>query len=201
MSDAILNSLRRFKEWIERLARKPYASFALFAFGFVEASLLPLSPDVLLIALGVVNPRKSVWYSLLVVAGSSVGALLGYYVGYAFYSAVGVHVVEFFGAEDQFRMLLLEYRTNAWLTLLLAGFTMIPFMVFTMAAGFNATLDPTTLFFAALCGRAVRFVPIGVLLYIFGPKVKEYFDQYLGRTILVIGVLVITLFLTSKYFL
>ncbi len=198
MKETLLNPVRRFKAWLERFAEKPYATFALFVCGFVEASLFPLSPDVLLIALGVSNPRKSIFYSLIVVAGSSIGALAGYYVGYALYDAVGYRIIEFFGAGSQFQVLLQEYRVNAWLALLLAGFTMIPFMIFTMAAGFNATIDPMTLFFAALCGRLIRFVPIGILLYTFGPRVKYYFDHYLGRAVLVIGAVMLLFFVMSK---
>ena len=195
-----LYPVRKLKAWLERFAEKPYATLALFAFGFIEASLFPLSPDVLLIALGVSNPRKSLFYSLVVVAGSSLGALVGYYVGYLFYGAVGDRIIGFVGVQQQFQYLLQQYKVNAWLTLLVAGFTMIPFMVFSMAAGFNATLDPGVLFLGALCGRLIRFVPIGVLLMVFGPRVKYYFDQYLGRTMLVIGALIIVMLILGKSF-
>jgi membrane protein YqaA with SNARE-associated domain len=196
--EKVLHPIRKLKAWLERFAEKPYAVVALFLFGFVEASLFPLSPDVLLIALGVSNPRKSLFYSLIVVAGSSLGAILGYYVGYMFYGAVGDRIIGFVGVQHQFQYLLQQYRVNAWLTLLLAGFTMIPFMVFSMAAGFNATLDPAVLFLGALCGRLIRFVPIGVLLLVFGPRVKYYFDHYLGRTMLVIGAFVIAMLILGK---
>ncbi len=198
MNEKFLYPARKLKAWLERFAEKPYAAVALFAFGFIEASLFPLSPDVLLIALGVSNPRKSLFYSLIVVAGSSLGALLGYYVGYMFYAAVGDRIIGFAGLQHQFQYLLQQYRVNAWLTLLVAGFTMIPFMVFSLAAGFNATLDPGVLFLGALCGRLIRFVPIGVLLMVFGQRVKYYFDQYLGRTMLVIAVFIIAMLILGK---
>jgi membrane protein YqaA with SNARE-associated domain len=199
IKEKLLHPLRVLKSWLEGFAEKRYAAFALFLCGFIEASLFPLSPDVLLIALGVSNPRKSLWYSLIVVAGSSVGALMGYYVGYALYDAVGNRIVEFLGVGNQFHLLLDEYRVNAWLALLLAGFTMIPFMVFSMAAGFNATVDPATVFLAALCGRVIRFVPLGILLHVFGSRAKHYFDHFLGRTVLALGLVVILLFIAARY--
>jgi membrane protein YqaA with SNARE-associated domain len=186
------------KAWLEGFADRPHAVFALFICGAIEASCFPLSPDVLLIAIGVANPRKSIIYSLLVVAGSSMGAVLGYYIGQAFYGTVGSYIVDFFGAGNQFQLLLQEYSLNAWVVLLLAGFTPIPFMVFTMAAGFNGSVDLATLFFGALCGRLIRFVPIGILLYTVGPKVKYYFDHYLGRTVLAISLGLVLFFIISK---
>jgi len=200
VKEVLLHPIRRLKSWLEGFAEKPYAAIALFGCGFVEASVFPLAPDVLLIALGVTKPRKSIFYSLVAVAGSSVGALVGYYVGNLLFDLVGSRLLEFFGAGQQFRLLLQEYSVNAWLVLFLAGFTAIPFMVFTMAAGFNGTIDPATLFFAALCGRLIRFVPIGILLYVIGPKVKYFFDRYLGRTVVAIGLLFILFIVVARYF-
>lgn len=198
MIENLLHPIRKLKEWLERFAEKPYAPGALFAFGFIEASLFPLSPDVLLIALGVIHPRKSIFYSFVVIAGSSLGALFGYYIGFMFYGMAGERIIEFFGVQSQFQYLLQQYQLNAWLTLLLAGFTMIPFMVFSLAAGFNATLDPGVLFVGALCGRFIRFVPIGALLFVFGPRVKYYFDHYLGRTLLVIGAITVVIIIAGR---
>ena len=199
MIERLLHPVRKLKAWLERFAQKPYAAGVLFMCGFLEASLVPLSPDVLLIALGVSNPRKSLFYSIIVVAGSALGALVGYYVGLLFYDVAGRHLVEVLGLQSQFQYLLGQYRLNALLTLLVAGFTMIPFMVFSLAAGFNATLTPGVLLFGALCGRIIRFVPIGILLLMFGPRVKYYFDHYLGRAVLVIGAVIVGLLFLGKH--
>lgn len=199
MRPEVLHPIRKLKSWLEQFAEKPYAAVVLFLCGFIEASLIPLSPDVLLIALAVSKPRRSLWYSLIVVAGSSLGALLGYYVGYALYDAVGNRMIEFLGVGNQVQLLLQEYRVNAWLTLMLAGYTMIPFMVFTIAAGLNATVDPATLFLAAACGRVIRFVPLGILLQVYGSKVKHYLDHFLGRTVFALGLVIVLFFIVARY--
>ncbi|MBM2841110.1 MAG: phoA [Bacteroidetes bacterium] len=197
IANAFLNPIRRINGWLEGFADSRYSAFALFICGAMEASVFPLSPDILLIALGIARPRKSITYSMLVVAGSSAGALLGYYIGQAFYDTVGSGIVDFLRVGDQFQSILREYRLNAWLVLFLAGFVPIPFMVFTIAAGFNGSVDPATLFFGALCGRLIRFLPIGVLLSMLGPKVKYYLDRYLGRTMLAVSVGLILFFIIS----
>ena len=191
MTSKLLNPVRKVTLWLEGFAGKPHAAIALFSCAFIEASVFPLPPDVLLIALGVTRPRRSILYSLLVVCGSSMGALLGYYLGYAVFDAVGSRLMNVSGAGGRFESLLSGYHTNAWLVLFLAGFTSIPFMVFTVAAGFNSTVDLPTLVFGVLCGRIIRFLPIGFLLVFFGARVKYYIDHYLHRFVVIIGLAVI----------
>jgi membrane protein YqaA with SNARE-associated domain len=192
------DQFRRFQSWMESFAERPYALVILFLCGFVEASFFPLSPDILLIALGVSRPRRALLYAFVVVGGSTLGALLGYAIGYGLYDVAGRSIVESFGARDAFQLLLLKYQANAWMVIGLAGFTAIPFFIFTIAAGFNATVDPATLLLAALIGRTVRFLPLGVLLYFFGPKVQSYFEKYLGRTFLAIGFILILMLLVAR---
>jgi membrane protein YqaA with SNARE-associated domain len=192
------NRIRRFQVWLESFAQRPHSLVFLFLAGMIEAACFPLSPDVLLIALGVARPKRSVLYALVVVTGSSLGALLGYLIGYALYDGVAHPLLSAFGAGDAFHSLLVQYRENAWLVVGLAGFTAIPFFVFTIAAGFNATLSPMTLFFAAVIGRTMRFLPLGILLHYFGPRVKHYFDHYLGRTLLVIAAILILMLLVAR---
>lgn len=198
MTSGLLNPVRRLTAWLEGFAAKPHAVVALLSCAFIEASVFPTPPDVLLVALGVTRPRRSILYSLLVVVGSSVGALLGYYLGNAVFDAVGNRLIAFFGAGAQFEGLLSEYRTNAFLVLLLAGFTSIPFMVFTMAAGFHSTVDLPTLIVGASCGRLIRFLPIGVALFYVGPRVKYYLDHYLHRTIVIMSLAVILIFIIIR---
>jgi len=177
------------KGWVESFAQKPHALWTLFLIAFVESSLFPIPPDVLLVALAVSNPRKSFLYATVCVAGSVSGAFLGYYIGYELFETIGSRILEFYGFSGQFQAVLDKFRENAWLTIFIAGFTPIPFMVFTIAAGFRHTIDLTTLGLASLVGRGVRFFLVGSILHFFGPKMKEYIHRYLGRLTLVFGVL------------
>jgi membrane protein YqaA with SNARE-associated domain len=193
--------LYRLKAWVEGFAQKPYATWALFLIAFVESSFFPIPFDVLLIALSVARPKRSFWYAATCTAGSVSGAFLGYYIGYAFFETIGSNIVAFYGFSDQFQMVLDKYRENAWSAIFIAGFTPIPYKVFTIAAGFKQTIDLTTLALASLVGRATRFFLVGGLLYLFGPKMKEYLDKYLERLTLALGVLFILGILTIKFLL
>jgi membrane protein YqaA with SNARE-associated domain len=193
--------LHRTKDWVESFAQKPYALWALFFIAFVESSFFPIPPDVLLIALAVANPKQSFKFAAICTAGSVSGAFLGYYIGYAFFESIGSRIVDFYGFSDQFQFVLDKYRENAWFTIIFAGFTPIPYKVFTIAAGFNETIDLGTLAFASLVGRASRFFLVGGLLFVFGPRMKEFLDRYLERLTLALGLLFILGIITVKWLL
>lgn len=195
----IIELLYRLKAWVESFAAKPYATWALFGIAFTESSFFPIPPDVLLIALGVAQPRRAFWFALVCTVGSVSGAFLGYYIGYAFFETIGSHIVAFYGFTDQFQLVLDKYQENAWTAIIIAGFTPIPYKVFTIAAGFQETIDLTTLALASLVGRASRFFLVGGLLFAFGPTMKEYLDKYLERLTLALAVLFVLGILAVKY--
>lgn len=191
--------LYRLKAWVEGFAAKPNASAWLFGIAFVESSFFPIPPDVLLIALSVAEPKKAFRFAAICTAGSVAGAFLGYYIGYAFFEAIGSRIVAFYGFADQFHLVLEKYRENAWLAIIVAGFTPIPYKVFTIAAGFNLTIDLATLAGASVVGRASRFFLVGGLLYVFGPRIKGYLDKHLEKLTLILGLLFIGGILAVKY--
>lgn len=187
------------KARIERFATKPSALPALFLIAFIEGAIFPIPPDVLFIALAVARPRASFLFATLCVAGSTAGAMLGYYIGWAFYDTVGSTVVGLLGFTARFEAVLRMYHDNAWTTLLLAGFTNIPFAIFTLAAGFRRTLDPMTLFLGALAGRAIRFYALGLLLFLFGPAVKRFIDRWLPAvSVGLVLLLILTIYLVRR---
>ena len=193
--------LYRLKAWIEHFAAKPYALWVLGVIACIEASVFPVPPDVLLIALSVAASRRSFLYAAICVAGSTLGALLGYFIGYAFFELIGRHLIEWYGMQTKFDVLLAAYRDHAWVTILFAGFTSIPFSIFTIAAGFNGTIVMSTFVMATLAGRSLRFFLVGALLFFFGPAIKTYLDKYLGWVSLACGLLFILGFLILPRFL
>jgi membrane protein YqaA with SNARE-associated domain len=190
---------RRLKEWVESFAKKPYALWALFIIAFIEASFFPIPPDVLLLALGVSYPRKSFMYAAVCALGSVSGAFLGYYIGYAFFEVVGSRILEFYGVSDQFDVVLERYRENGFITLIIAGFTPIPFKVFTIAAGFRGTIPLETLAIASLIGRSLRFFIIAAFFYFFGPQIKVLIDKYLDWVAVLFVILLVGGFALVKY--
>ena len=201
MLQKLIDWLRKLKEWVEQSAQKPYALWALFWIAFIEASFFPIPPDVLLIALGVATPKKSFKYALVCTAGSVIGAYLGYFIGYALFETVGRPLLSFYGVLGQFEKILQKYHENGILALFIAGFTPIPYKAFTIAAGFNSTLDLWTLTLGSLVGRSSRFFLVGALLYLYGANVKVFLDKYFDKLSLAFVALFILGFIAIKWLL
>jgi len=190
--------LRKMKTWVEGFAERPSARWSLFAIAFLESSFFPIPPDVLLVAMSIAAPKKSYQYALICTVGSVCGAFLGYFIGYALFETVGRPILEFYGALGQFESVLANYRENGILALFVAGFTPIPFKLFTIAAGFNQTLDLTTLAIGSIIGRSSRFFLVGALLYFCGASMKAYLDKYFDRLSLAFVILLVLGFVAVK---
>lgn len=169
--------IRRLYDWVLHWAETPYGIPALFLLAFAEASFFPIPPDVLLIALAVAIPKKSFKIALYCTTASVLGAMLGYLIGMFFFDAVGNRIIEFYGIHEQFEFVAQKYNENAFAAITIAGFTFIPFKVFTIAAGvFHVNIF--VLFFASVLSRGARFFLLAALIYRFGPTIKEFIDKY-----------------------
>ncbi|MEO8167343.1 MAG: DedA family protein [bacterium] len=190
----------KIKNWFERFAHNPFASPVLFALAFIESSLFPIAPDFLFIPLSVIRPRRALLYAAICVAGSTLGALAGYYIGFGLFEMLGEKTLAFFGWTEVFQTVLANYRANAWSTLLLAGFTPIPFQVFALAAGFRQTIDIGTFALAVLAGRSLRFFFLGGLLFLFGERIKKLLDKHMGWVTAAVLILIILWMLAGRTF-
>ena len=173
-----MNLVHRFKLWLENFAQQPRALSLLFSVAFVEASVFPLSVDVPLIALGVAYPKKSLLFGAVAIAGSFLGGFVGYYIGATAFELIGQQLLQYYGITKAFTTVLQQYHVHAMNALVFAGFTPLPYIAFTITAGFNHTVDLWTLALGALIGRTLRFFPIGLLLYFYGERSKHFITKY-----------------------
>ena len=189
--------LKRLYDWVMGWAQTPYGAWALFAIAVAESSFFPIPPDVLLIALGISVPRRALYYALVCTAGSVIGGVIGYFIGYQFYDLVGQRIIEFYGVGDQFAAVGDRYNQNAFASIAIAGFTPIPYKVFTIAAGvFQIPL--ATLVVASLLSRAGRFFLVGGMIRIFGASVRVFIEKYFNVLSIVFVVLLVTGFLVAR---
>lgn len=191
--------LHHLKEWIENFAQKPHALWALFWIAFIEASCFPMPPDVLFIALAIGTPKKAFKFAFICAIGSVIGAYLGYLIGYALFETIGKPILSFSGVLDQFQNILLKYEEHGMIVLCTAGFTPIPYNIFTIAAGFNQTIDLLTLTIGSLIGRLSRFFLVGGLLFFFGAPIKSFIDKYFDKLSFTLVVLFILGIIAVKW--
>lgn len=169
--------LRRLKAWVEGFAQKPGADWSLLIIAFVESSFFPIPPDVLLIALAISLPAKAFRYALVCSVGSVLGGMFGYLIGYEFYDLFGRPIITFYGLEEAYHTVQQLYRENAFSAVAIAGFTPIPYKVFTIAAG-AFQISFTTFVYASALSRPARFFLVAALFYWFGPTIKSFIDKY-----------------------
>jgi len=192
--------LRRLYDWVLHWAETPYGTWALFLLAFSEASFFPIPPDILLIALAVAIPRKSLKYALICSAGSVLGGCFGYLIGWQFMASIGDRIVEFYGFATRVEDIKVLYnRYDAW-AVCIAGFTPIPYKVFTISAGaFN--INFLVFLIASVASRSARFFLVGGLIYVFGTSIQAFIDKYFNILVTVFTILLVAGFLIIKYLL
>lgn len=192
--------LRKTYDWVLHWAQTQYGTVALFILAFIESIFFPIPPDVLLIALALGCTTKAFRYAAICTLGSVLGALIGYYLGNSlwlnaeggftgfamfFFDNIPGFTIELY---NQIKLLYNEW--NFWV-IFTAGFTPIPYKIFTVTAGvFDINL--MMFFIASVISRGARFFLVAWLLWKFGPTIKGFIDKYfnwlaMGFTVLLIG--------------
>jgi membrane protein YqaA with SNARE-associated domain len=190
--------LRRLYDWVLHWSETPYGTWALFLLAFCESSFFPIPPDILLIALAVGIPRKSFKYAFICSLGSVLGGCLGYLIGWQFMAGIGDKIISFYNLSQKFDYIRDLYTSyDAW-AIGIAGFTPIPYKVFTISAGaFNIRFS--VFIIASLVSRSARFFLIGALIYKFGPKIHSFIDKYFNILAVGFTLLLMAGFVFIKY--
>ncbi|MEW6409162.1 MAG: YqaA family protein [Nitrospirota bacterium] len=182
--------MKSLKLWLLRWAESPYGTWALFLIAFAESSFFPIPPDVLLIALAISIPSRSFIYASVCSIGSVLGGLFGYFIGVELFNLIGEPILRFYGAMDRyFEIQALYNKYDAW-AVGIAGFTPIPYKVFTIAAG-ACKIDLAVFTIASVISRSARFFLVASLIWYFGPKVKDFIDRYFNLLTIAFVILLI----------
>lgn len=192
------NPVRRLYDWVLGWAERPSGPAALTGFAAAEAIFFPVPPDVLLIPLSLGRPRRALWFAVLCTAGSVAGAVVGYAVGSGLYESVARPILEMYAYEDVYWRVGEMYRENLVLTLGTAGFTPIPFKVFTIAAGgFRVPLVPFLVISAV--SRGARFLLVAGLIRLFGEPIRTFIDRYFNLLTVALVALVVAGFVAVRW--
>ena len=190
--------LRKLYDWVLHWSSTKHAVPALAVLSFAESSFFPIPPDVLLIAMTVAVPLKWFHFALVCSIASVLGGMFGYLLGWQFMDIVGYRIVEFYHFQEQFDKIGNWYdQYNAW-AVAAAGFTPLPYKVFTLAAGAFKINFPIFVG-ASFVSRAARFFIIAALLYMFGPPIKEFIERYFNLLSIVFFVTLVLGFIILKY--
>ncbi|HWP92618.1 MAG TPA: VTT domain-containing protein [Thermodesulfobacteriota bacterium] len=190
--------LRKLYNWVLHWAETRYAIPALILVAFAESSFFPIPPDPLLMALCLGIPRRSLMYAAVCSMASVVGGLFGYYIGWGIWEIVDDFFLTYVFSSDAFLYVSRKYEQNAFLAILGAAFTPIPYKVFTVAAGVFK-IDIFVFILASAIGRSARFFIEGGLIYFFGAGIKTFIDKYFNILVTLFFILLVLGFLVVKY--
>ncbi|NBU68944.1 MAG: DedA family protein [Verrucomicrobia bacterium] len=167
---------------------------------FIESSFFPIPPDVLLMALCFAHPKKWAHFAFWCTVGSVAGGVFGWWIGHAFWEALApwffTHVPGF--TEDTFQKVEGFYRQNAFLFILTAAFTPIPYKVFTVASGVFA-VPIATLVSASILGRAGRFFLVAAVIRLGGPSIRPHIEKYLEVAVTLLFLLGVAGFMAIRW--
>jgi len=181
-------------DWVVGWAQSPSGVTALFLLAFAESSFFPIPPDILLIAMALIRPEMAFKLALVCAAGSVLGGMFGYFIGWAGGRPL-LHKL-FSPAKIQFVKDAFE-KYEVW-AIAVAGFTPIPYKVFTLSAGtFEIPFKPFALVSAV--SRSARFFLVAGAIYLWGESVKHMILKYLNWFSIIFMALLIGGFVLVKH--
>jgi membrane protein YqaA with SNARE-associated domain len=190
--------IRRLYDWMMRMAAHPRAPYALCGVAFVESSVFPIPPDVMLVPMILADRSKAWSFATLCLVASVLGGLAGYAIGYYLFALIGRPVLAFYGLTEKYeqtRLLLADW--GPWI-LIAKGWTPFPYKVLTIGAGvFKMRLGPFVL--ASIVARAMRFYLVAALLYWFGEPIRTFVERHLSLVTTAFLVLLVGGLLAVRY--
>ena len=178
--------------WAVRHAEGKNAKWWLFGISFAESSFFPIPPDVLLVAILMTKERaRAFYYASITTAGSVLGGLFGYAIGYFLFQTVGVWLVHTYHLDTQMVTVKKLFADNAFFAIFVAAFTPIPYKVFTIAGGLFGISIPTFIV-ASILGRGGRFFAVATVMKYFGGHISRLFYEYFNLlslvTVIILGI-------------
>ncbi|NKB28280.1 MAG: DedA family protein [Rhodobacteraceae bacterium] len=171
--------IRRLYDRTMALADGPHALWALAIVAFVESSVFPIPPDVLMIPMILARPSRAWLIALVALVASVLGGLLGYAIGALAFEGIGQPILEALGkghAAEEFNATFNEW--GAW-AVLIAGVTPFPYKVITIMSGWTGLSIPVFIV-ASIVARGLRFFVVAALLWKFGAPIRDLIERRLG---------------------
>ena len=190
--------LRRLYDWTMRLADHPHALWALAVIAFLESSVFPIPPDVLMIPMILARPSKAWLIALVALIASVLGGMLGYAIGAFAYESIGQPVLAAMGKGDAISAFNTKFNDFGFWAVLTAGITPFPYKVITIMSGWTG-MPFATFVATSILARAFRFFIVAGLLRAYGPPIRDFIEKRLGLMFTLFVLLLIGGFVVVKF--
>lgn len=172
-----------------------FGAAGLFAVAFLEAVFFPVPPDLILIPLAIATPDLALLYAGIATAGSVVGAVAAYYIGYR----GGRPVLDRFVSDRNMDRVQAYYDEYGVLAVGIAGFTPIPYKVFTLSSGaFRLSLPGFVV--VSVLSRGIRFFLEAVLILLYGEQILSFLTGLFGVVTVALAVVMVLLYIVWKQY-
>lgn len=176
-------------------SRHKYAVYYLAIISFAESSFFPIPPDVMLAPMALANRKRAWYYGTITTVFSVLGGIFGYLIGLFAFESLVLPVIQYLGYEEKFahaQTWFIQY--GVWIVFV-AGFSPIPYKVFTIAAGvMHMAFLPFVI--ASIIGRGARFYLVCALIVLGGQKLEDHLKQYID----LIGWITVALIIAAGLF-
>lgn len=170
--------LDRTYAWMMDLAGKRQAIWWLAFIAFLESSIFPIPPDVMLVPMILAARERAWWLAMVCTMSSVVGGWAGYGIGYFLFEAVGQPIIDLYHLQDAFVRFSSTFNEyGAWIVLI-KGMTPIPYKLITITAGVTH-LDFGVFTLSSIGSRGMRFFLVAALLWQFGPPIRDFIEKRL----------------------
>ncbi len=192
--------VRKLYDWMMRLAGHRLALWWMAGVSFVESSVFPIPPDVMLIPMILARPSRAFLIATVCTVASVVGGFLGYAIGYWLLEAIGRPVLAFYGQMQNFEAFQAMFREYGWWIIVIKGMTPIPYKLITIASG-AASFPLASFAVASVISRGMRFFLVAALLWKFGPPIRAFVEERLTLVTTAFVVLLVGGFVAVRYLL
>jgi len=176
--------LRRIYDWTITMARHPRALWVLGAVSFVESSVFPIPPDVLMIPMILARTSRAWLVALVAFVTSVLGGLLGYAIGALAFDSIGQPILDSLGKADSMAEFNTRFNDVGFWAVLIAGMTPFPYKVITIMSGWTG-MPLATFIATSILARGLRFFLVAALLWKFGAPVRDFIERRLGLVTIV----------------
>ncbi|MEX2298399.1 MAG: YqaA family protein [Dongiaceae bacterium] len=190
--------LRRLYDWTMRLAARHDAMWVLAFVAFIESSIFPVPPDLLIVPMVLAARARAFHVASVATIASVAGGLVGYGIGALLYETLGLPIIDFYGVRPEFAAFRESYGEWGWWIVAGASFTPFPYKVITIASGV-AELDLWTFISASIVSRGARFFLTAWLLWRYGAPIRGFVEKNLPWLAGLFFALLVGSFVVIKY--
>ena len=192
------NFLRRLYDWTMTQAAGPHATRGLAAVAFLESSVFPIPPDAMLVPMVLAQPQRAWRLAAIATAGSILGGLAGYAIGYFLFATLGSWIIDFYGLGTRFADFQRTWNEWGLWIILVKGLTPIPYKLVTIASGL-AKFNLVVFILASIVTRGARFFLVAGLLRAFGTPIRTFIEKRLTLVTTSFAVLIVLGFAVLHY--